>query len=118
MTKDQQKWAEQLKLHQQQKTVEPEEKKSISELNEDIHIQLDRIYELIDQKKSPLFIKVEFKRYVELVSQKAILQKATVAAQGTLSEEQKEEHFTIIEDDYKDTLASVAVGIDDMLGLN
>ena len=47
----------------------------IRELEKEIKDQLDRIYKLLDEKKSAEFIKIEYKRVVELISQKYLLMK-------------------------------------------
>lgn len=91
-------------------------KQSLPEIEAAIKEQLDRIYKLLDEKKNPEFIKVEYKRIVELISQKYIILKDQLAEQKSqLEKQQYDEMEKALEEQYKDDVISIAVAIDDTL---
>lgn len=116
MSDHQQQWAEQLKKHRQQAGIATDER-SMEELNDDIGIQLDRIYQLLDEGKNASFIKVEFKRYVELMTEKASMQLQQIKRQPDIPEKERTAEEQRIQREYVESLQSIAQGIDETLGL-
>ena len=85
-------------------------------LEEKISKQLDRLHYLMEQKRNPEFIKIEYKRFVDLVTQKyVILQNAVQDQKTQLSTEEYETQKTALEAQYKEDVISIAVAIDDEL---
>jgi len=92
--------------------------KSLEEIEKEIKEQLDRIYKLLDEKKNPEFIKLEYKRIVELISQKYLILKDELAkSKRDIGEKEHGKQEKALTDQYKDDIISIAVAIDETLGL-
>lgn len=88
----------------------------LKEIESQIKEQLDRIYKLLDEGKSAEFIKVEYKRIVELISQKYLLLKSEVEKQKNQMEATDfAERISSLDENYKDDVIAIAVGIDNTL---
>ncbi|PLX25082.1 hypothetical protein C0580_03300 [Candidatus Parcubacteria bacterium] len=90
--------------------------KSLEQIEGQIKEQMDRIYKLLDEKKDAEFIKMEYKRVVELISQKyLILQDNLNKQKSGLSEQDFNEQSDNIKAQYKEDVIGIAVAIDDTL---
>ncbi|MBT4850387.1 hypothetical protein HON36_06080 [Candidatus Parcubacteria bacterium] len=88
----------------------------IRELEKEIKDQLDRIYKLLDEKKSAEFIKIEYKRVVELISQKYLLMKDEMQKRKNQTDPTEfAKQMAGLDAHYKDDVIAIAVGIDNTL---
>ncbi|MAG11525.1 MAG: hypothetical protein CMI52_01825 [Parcubacteria group bacterium] len=93
-----------------------ENTEQLDRLEDKIAKQLDRLTYLVEKKRNPAFIKIEYKRFVDLITQKFVLlqdnlqdKKGSMAAQHYEQEKQK------LQSEYKEDIVSVAVAIDNEL---
>ena len=83
-------------------------------VNQKIQEQLDRIYKLLDENKNANFLQVEYKRYVELATQKSlILPKHLEDTKTELETIDFETKKKALEDQYKEDVIAVAIAIDE-----
>ena len=66
------------------------------------------------RKKNPEFIKLEYKKIVELISQKYLILMDQLK-QNNFNRQQIKEHEDILKEQYKDDVISIAVAIDETL---
>lgn len=86
----------------------------LDEQNRAIQDQLDRIYKLVDDGTNPAFLKLEYKRAVELISAKYMTLLATLAEQKEqLGEEEYQKREQALKDEYKEDVVLLAVSIDE-----
>ncbi len=86
---------------------------------QEVEQQLDRIYAMVEQKKPVSFLKVEYKRAVERITEKyqllqtlLELQKEEIGAEGVKDQAQA------LQEQYKEDLVVLAVAIDEATGQN
>ncbi len=85
-------------------------------LEEKIAHQLDRLTYLVEEKRNPSFIKIEYKRFVDLVTQKFdTLQNNLQDKKGSMAKEHYEQEKNRLQSQYKEDIISIAVAIDNEL---
>lgn len=76
--------------------------------------QLDRLHYLMEQKRNPHFIKIEYKRFVTLVTEKyVLLQNALQDQKPHMAPETYTKQKQQLESQYKEDIISVALAIDE-----
>jgi len=90
----------------------------LAALEEDIQHQLDRLYQMAEMKKPAGILQIEYKRTVELFSQKYQLLISNVEAQkADMGEEAATAQANALREEYKDTIVQLAVAVDEAAGL-
>lgn len=90
--------------------------RTLTQVNKDISEQMSKIYDLLEKKSNPEFIKIEYKAIVDLISEKYALLVAEAKKQKRkMSKKQQIEVQKNLEQQYKDDLISIAVGIDETI---
>ena len=98
------------------KTIKPKPAKSLDDIEDKIAKQLDRLHKFIREKRNIEFIKIDYKRYAELGSQKYLLIKQNLEKEKTAMDQTTFKKQTeIINAEYKKDLISIAVAIDEEL---
>ncbi len=88
----------------------------MDELENKISKQLDRLHYLMEEKRNPQFIKIEYKRFVALVTEKYVLLRNDLQdSKGRMSAEEYETKKNTLEQAYKEDVVSIAVAIDEEL---
>ncbi|HLD18207.1 MAG TPA: hypothetical protein VJB99_04010 [Patescibacteria group bacterium] len=79
-----------------------------------IQEQLDRIYDLVEKKRNVTFLKIEYKRAVELITQKyVLLNQALEKTKASMDEQEYQTQTQALKDQYKEDLILLAVSIDE-----
>lgn len=93
-------------------------KEELDKREQSVEKQLDRIYKMIEEGKPTAFLKVEFKRAVEKISEKyqVILSLLDLQKSGT-NEEDFEKQTQAIQEQYKEDVVVLAAAIDEAMGI-
>lgn len=92
-------------------------KTQLEEQDRAIQLQYDRIYKMVEEGKNPAFLKIEYKRAVELISAKYQILLAVVEQQKErLGLEEHQKRQQALKDQYKEDIVLLAVSIDEATG--
>ena len=90
----------------------------LAALETTIQNQLDRLYQMAEEKRPAGILQIEYKRTVELFSQKYQTLLANVEAQkAQIGAEAAEAQMNALREEYKDTIVQLAVAVDEAAGL-
>ncbi len=82
----------------------------------EITAQLDRVYALVEQKRPPQFVQLEFKRAVERITEKyALLSQMLQERKDDLGESEFSTQEEAIKSQYKEDVVTLAVAIDEAI---
>lgn len=89
----------------------------LREKEAEVQVQLDRIYQLVEEKKSMGFVKIEYRRAVERMTEKyQILVTLAELQKDELSTEEYEQQRKALKDQYKEDIVLLAASIDEAMG--
>lgn len=90
--------------------------KTLEDLNQKIERKLDRLNNLVAEKRNVEFIKIEYKNYVEYVTQKyTILLHQLDLQKPHIPPQEFQQTKVTLEAEYKEDIISVAVIIDQLM---
>lgn len=96
--------------------------KRLCEKEQELTVQLDRIYALIEKKQPTALLQIEYRRAVERITEKYHLLFALLELQkektGTAEAAEYEERAKALGQQYKDDLVMLAVAIDEANGIS